>query len=57
MQKSSRRDHKVALFFFVAEGNQPNNMEKYVLYVGMTVSETVVVEWHWTFMQFDMDRW
>ena len=31
-------------------------MEKYVLYVGMTVLETVVVEWHWTFMQFDTDR-
>jgi len=31
-------------------------MEQYMLYVGMSVSETVVVEWHWTFMQFDMDR-
>jgi len=28
-----------------------------VLYMGMTVSETVVVEWHWAFMQFDKDRW
>jgi hypothetical protein len=32
-------------------------MEQYVLYMGMAVSEAVVVEWHWTFMQFDMDKW
>ena len=31
--------------------------EQYVLYMGMTVSETVAVEWHWTFIQCDTDKW
>jgi len=55
MQKPSRQDHKVVLCFFVAEGNQPNIWKN--INMGMTVSETVVVEWHWTFMQFDTDKW